>query len=380
MQKGVVVTPVISQQYAVETEAYAQDVLYELLTKYFQKTVIKTLPETVMQTLREQANNIQKITADTGLTETQYLQCMQFLETNIEEYTDALARLEQGNSTEGDFETLKYAYTHLLSKIGSDALGEIVYSLCVYRYDYAYETCMERYEEYGYTYLKIEAETFAQDKKTLQEEVGQENFISVMQMVCLLSDLFVGRAFEEGQLASFTDHEILALLQEPSFSSVTISEAGWELLLKYLQIMVPSQSYFGKLFAKACENGDVVLLSTKMDSVLTLLSAVQKHLTVEQAALFKQNKTGQALSSIVASFGEVEWMLFDEIATLELKNEDYEAIAESFYGESYKNYSSTVKISSLDDLKNAAGTDGFLEVLKGYVAGISPAISYGVRL
>ena len=377
VQNGLVVTPSIREPYSTETEEYAQEVLYDLLAQYFRKTVMQILPETIMQKLRAQAVNIQKITADASLPEAQYVQCMQFLESHVDEYTDALSRLEKGERVEGDFETLKQAYTNLVSKMGADALGATIYALCIYRYDYEYETCMERYEKYGYAYLKADAEALAQDKKILQEEVGQDNFASVMQMGCLLSNLFFGGAFEEGRLASFTDHEILALLQEPSFSSIKISEKGWELLLSYLQITLPSESYFGKLFLKACENGDIYVFSMQMENFLKLLSSIQKELTIEQTVYLKENKTKKVISSIFASFGAEEWGLFEEITTLDLHKADYEEIAESLYGEGYQNYRDKVNTSSLDDLKNMAGTDDFLEGFKGYVAKISPAIAYG---
>lgn len=380
VQNGVIVTPSVILPYSVETNEYAEGVIFDMLERYFQKTVTSNLPEASIQTLKTQAKNIQKITADTLLTEEQYLECIRFLEENSERYVDALARVEKGTSEEEDFDVLKHAYTNLASKMGSGILGAILYELCLYRYDYEYEKAMERFEKYGYAYLKADAEAFAADKATLQEEVGEENFISVMQMACFLSDLFFGGAFEAGQVASFSDHEILALLQEPSFDSVTVSSEGWELLLEYFASFAPTESYAGKLFVKASENGDFAHLSMQMGEMLKLLSAVQDNLTVEQASLLRQNEREKVLSSVFAGFGDAEWSLFETLTATELKKADYETIAGEVYGEAFEAYRKAVTVSSLSELKATAGTDGFSKALEGYLAGISPAFSYGLTL
>lgn len=380
VQTGVVVTPTLSQPYSLQTEEYAQRVIYRVLKRFFQKTVMENLPDATIEKLRTQAENIQKITANAPISEGNYLSCMQVLESNAESYTDALARVEKGETLEGDIQIFKQAYAELASKMGAETLGAVTYRLCLYRYDYEYETSMQRYEKYGYTYLKVEAEAFAKEKAILQEEVGERNFTSVMQTLCLFSDLFVGGAFEQGQLASFSDQEILALLQAPNLSSIQMNESGWELLLSYLNAFFASTSYEGKLFAKAVENGDCKVLAAQMDNVFKFLSAVQENLTVEQAAWIRQKERELVVSSIFGGLSESEWALFEQITSMQLKKEEYQTIAEKVYGEAFEVYVSSLTNVSLDEVKAVAGTENFFQILKNYLAGICPAISYRFTL
>ena len=201
-----------------------------------------------------------------------------------------------------------------------------------------------------------------------------------MQMTSFISEVFFGEAFENGQVTDFSDQEILLMLKQPDFLSITISEEGWNLLLSYPNEMLPSDAYVGALYSKANENGDIKGLSAQMDNVLKLFSAIQKACTVEEVASLRINEYKRAISSIFAKFSNEEWSLFESITSIEIKKEDYVQIAKAFYGEQFDVYSSNVQTVSLEELKNAAGSAEFFEKLTGYVAAICPAFSYGVTL
>lgn len=380
VQEGILIIPQGSQAYSKQTEEYAQNVIYEILEGFFQKTVISSLPQATINKLKTESKKLQELTSKAGLSETQYKNVMLFLEENTESYVGALARLYEKKSEASDYQLLKGAYTELASKIGAELLGEIFYELAVYRCEYIYDEKMSDYKNHGYGYSKQDAEKAEREKRTLQEEIGKENFVSVIQMGCFLSELVFGGAFEGGQTESFSDLEILLILKQPSFNSITVKEDGWPLLFEYMAEIFPAELYATKLYEKFIENGDAKRFAAQMQNVVVLFTNIQNKLTIEQAAFLRKNEKNKAISSLFANFEEEEWALFERITSVALTKDDYLTVAREFYGDSFDAYCSNLKIPSLAELKNAVGRDDFSEKLLEYIAGISPAFSYGVTL
>ena len=59
--------------------------------------------------------------------------------------------------------------------------------------------------------------------------------------------------------------------------------------------------------------------------------------------------------------------------------DEYVKIAKEYYGSDFEEYLQSMQGASIDELKQACGTDSFNQTLKEYIFGICPAFSYNMN-
>jgi hypothetical protein len=144
---------------------------------------------------------------------------------------DEVLAYKENGFTEDGLTSTKTLYLDLSSLVGVECLGGALYDVCIYLYQYKYDECMERYQKYGYAYLKRDAENYQIEHDALKNGIGKANFTTVMKCGFAFADLMLGEGLQTAQIATFTDAEILTFIQHLGLSSLTISEDGWRLIL-----------------------------------------------------------------------------------------------------------------------------------------------------
>ena len=116
-----------------------------------------------------------------------------------------------------------------------------------------------------------------------------------------------------------------------------------------------------------------------MGSLKALLLSARGGLTDGDIALLRGGDNEQTLRNVFSRFGSEEWELFSTLSSLELKYGEYEQIFAEAYGEDFEGYvDSLTDTVSLSELKASVGEADFLKKMEGYLAGISPALSYRI--
>ena len=293
----------------------------------------------------------------------------------VEENTDVI--LSCLSEPTADMAQIKALYRALSAPTDADYVGDTVYHILSYAYDYKYRECMERYEAYGYAFLLEDAERFLAEKTVLEVEVGKEGFADATKSFFFFAELFESGIAEAGMLDSFTDEELLVLLKNIDLGMQGITPAGDELLLSY----IPSSAegdYFSRLLHAAKENGDTALWASKMGDALRLFSLCLEKTAAEDCRYVREGDAVGLIGSVMEKFDGEDWALFAAVTAVELHNADYDKIAAEMFGEAYTAYIADVEVCTLERLRQSAGGEDFAKALKGYVAGICPALVYGM--
>lgn len=367
-------TIVISQEknHSKQTEEYAESVILSILKYAVQKKTGVTPNDVMVEKLTERAISVQAIMASTPIHEDVYKEFMACIKVHGNSVVDAVLDYD-----ESDFSAIKEAYLDLTSVVGSDYLGGVLYDLLEYTYQYKYEQAMLDYEEYGYSFLLLDAKRYQLEQAILKSDVGKTNFTIALKNAFAFADLFLSKGVQSEQLSAFTDTEILLFIKSLDISSLTITDAGWQLLLSYA---IPSDGdvYASKLLALMKQH-DLSELASGLNKCVKLLSNSVIRWNEYDASLLRNGDFYALMQSSFKRFDNEDWKLFESITTCEFEREHYEALAMETYGEAYVQYKQNLAVFTLDDLKTAVNEENFYEVLRGYVAGISPAFSYGME-
>ena len=140
-----------------------------------------------------------------------------------------------------------------------------------------------------------------------------------------------------------------------------------------------STAYIEELLYEANFNGDGERFSAVIDELIVLLSSVKDSLTAGDVKMLREGDRRGAISNIFSRFGDEEFAVIEKAALAIEKKASYDKVATKIYGESYTAYKKAGKTSTLTELRAAVGTDGFYDTLEGYIFGISPAFSYGMK-
>ena len=160
-----------------------------------------------------------------------------------------------------------------------------------------------------------------------------------------------------------------------------MSDSGWSLVLS---LFAPKSNtkdtpYVQKLLYTMNNEGDTASIATIMNDFMSLFSFVQKSLGTNDVHLLRSGARDEVLDLAFGKFGENEWALFESITTLKISSSKYESQARRVFGDDFTSYKNTVKTNTLAELRAAVGTDNFYKTLEGYIAGITPAFSYGMN-
>lgn len=364
------------ESYSNETIEYAKRVIFDLLTHYSQKSGVDKEIKLFLSELRRTqiSEKIQKATITGTISEDKYLTFISILENRGKGVIDSLVDGVEDN------ENLTAFYTELINAVGINYVGKTLYNSVLCLYDFFYDKFMYEYEKYGdkYGYLKADAEKVIEEKNTFIEHIGEERFTNLIKSAVLIPNLVLGGVDELGKMENFTDEEIIAFLSYIDFSSLEMTDKAWNIVFSLFLQGNENGSYIEKIIYNA-KDKDIDNIVTIMNECVYILAFIQRNIDNKDVELLREGKSEEVLSRAFEKFGDEEWSRFEKIGSVDLSFEEYEKIAESEFGSGFTQYKDQVTIYTVDQVKEAAGKDNFYEVLKGYIAGISPAFSYGMN-
>lgn len=353
-----------------ETMADTEKIIYDLLEHYTKTNVSSNITENTENKLRDLSAQLTEVVASTITSD---LKCARF---NAILTENGISLIDDLKSPTGDLQSLRKLYSEISTLMGAEGFGLLAYNITLFTYDYNYQETMRKYEKYGYTYLLEDAELIKANKEIMTGEIGEENFTSFVSSVFVFSELLLGEGFEAEGLSAFTDSEILIMISRLDLS-LEISDAGWTFLLSSVSPYLNSGAV--KSLATAMEkNGDMESLASVMNDFMALICSVQASLDTEDIALLRSGDGAAALNRIFSKFDEIQWARFDKICSISLALEQYDSIMLEYYGQMYADHLDSLEVVSLEMLRASVGSDKFYESLKGYLAGVMPAIPFGM--
>lgn len=363
--------------YSDSAKATALSVISEMLDMYCEKLG----KEPNAQKLASDANALLDISTSYQIPEESYLSCFEVLLDCSDKITDTVKALSEGNISKEALSELLDIYILLSEETTAEYQGEVFFGLCLFAYDQTYNEKMELYESTGGVHHKILAEQVLSGKEIFQSDIGSKNLSQLMHLSYFFQKLFTSGALSEEKLLGFTDAEILIFIKYLDFSQIDIGKAGIMLLCDYYSdvLIAKDTTYLDEIIYEANYNGDIESFASVFDEIISLLSRVQSNLTASDIGMLRSENYEGFISSVFAEFSDEEWELFEEITTINISSGRYNIIAESFFGEEFSEYKNSGIAKNLDELKAAVGSEEFYNALEGYIFGISPAFSYGMR-
>ena len=375
-QSGIVISP--ETEYEGAAKLCARSTFYELLAYYTKQTTgVKTLPNSTQARLTSVAQNMATITEQNPIDEMIFVEAMTILSTQGPGVIDEL--ILYSATRVRNFPKTRALYLSLASILDSDAIIDTCYQLLLYGYDYRYRDAMAKYEQYGYAQHKEEAETLKREHTVLSKQIGQEGFKTVFLHSLVFSDLFFADALTSDELTAFTDAEILLFLKSLELSETQIQAGGWELILEKLLPERVVNTYASRLGAELLSTGDYKNLAAVMNDLTALFTTVSERLTEIEIALLRSGDRAGAMRAILQKFTDDDFARLSRIAAISLNKDAYHAIALQTYGAKYSAYARDIQPIGITELRESLGTPTFYESLEKYIAGISPAFSYGMR-
>lgn len=377
VKEGITIEPNTAEEYSKTLTDYAYSTVYGFMEQYYKVTVAEKVPDKTKSDFSAYATEIQQVTAKQNLTKNQYYTLFETLNNNLQNCVSALSKISKGTQSSQDLLSLKGVFTKLTAIVGADVMGAVLYDLSLFYYGFNENKYRADYDKYGFQYLLDDANLMAENKRILSQVVGKNNYVPATKLLYFLGGLFLGGAKNDA-LSSFSASEIALLTSSPDFSNIQTTAEGWNFLLERAGQFIPSTSFESKLFNLANENGDLFKLAEKMQVLLSLISSIQSNVDDYQCEKLKNGDRFSFISIAMQKFSDKDWLSFENVMALQLKNEEYSQIATQQFGQEYLEFLDNTAIYSLQQLKSAVGSEQFSSVLKGYLAGIFPALYYGV--
>ena len=350
-----------------------------LAVRYLKRTLgVETLPEATVKEMATVSEALCDTVIGIGISDSQVVGIAEALSTYGAAAIDCVADIRLGTYN-GSYEGVTEIYLALSELVGSDVIGEAIYEVLLYSYEYRYEKNMKRYETYGYEYLLMEANQLLLEKGILEDDVGADNFTVLMKLVLMAAELVSGGALDEGRMAGFSNEELLLFIQHVKVSDISLGGAGWELILTLLAPdTAPSAdaAFSQHLLFVMGEAGDLGRLAASVAVIMPILSTAQMSLTAEDVSAMREGRGGDALVAALSRLSEDEWQRLDGALGADFDKDALYSAAYSYYGEDFATYAAGVTVYTLDELLAVLNTETFYEGLEGYIAGISPALSY----
>lgn len=368
-QKGIIISE--ETEYSDASLARAEEVIYDLLEHYLKQSTTAEIPAATLEKIKGVSADLAAVLDDVPLSEERFSDLLDLFAAHGKGAVDELC----GKATEkGELRSL---YLESCYIAGQDYVGKSLYRILVYSLDYQYEKRMNEYEKYGFSYLLDEAKSVEEDKEILCSEVGENNFVSFVRGVVSVCSLWLGDGFNSETSVNFTDEEILVFISKIDLS-LELSNNGWSVLLRRLAPLLSGYDEIG-FVAAAQKNGDLEKISAVMNSVSNLLCFLQASVGLDEVKYLREGSVDGIIEKAFSLFDDSEWQSFAEITSVDLKYEDYEKKCLEKYGDDFEIYRETLLTVTLDELKSSVGKDDFYKSLEGYLGGISPALSYGMR-
>ena len=364
VQHGIDIAPAPAPVYPEESAERLENGIYRLMcAAALKENGMTSLPQATAENLAGYAASATRAVLNEG-----------FSAADAARLADIVCSLaDEGGLPDATPAELIRVYGRLASAIGFEDTGRLCYTFALCYYDICRERDLKRYEEYGYPYLLERAQQLAEEKAAMETLVGRDNFAAALRAACALGVLAAVPAGDEGA-DMLTDGEILSLIQAQSFTSIRLTDDGWLTLLSFARRLADG-SYAGELMNIAFERGDADVMAADMNELAELLQTVQSRMTAEQAAMLREGDADALLSSVFAAFGEGEWRTFYALCAY-FSAAEYDEAAQDRFGQEYADFKAGLPSVSAGELESAAGERGFIELLKGYAAGIAPAAAF----
>ncbi|MBR2343947.1 MAG: hypothetical protein IKA64_06825 [Clostridia bacterium] len=363
--------------YSAATAARATDTVYSLLLHYARGSSVQSLPEATLISLRARADGIYAAVAERPTDERAFLRIIDALDALGEAAIDELLAHRAGEG--GSLDTLRSLYYTLSSEVGSDYIGGLIYRLGLYSYDYNYDKKLADYGKYGYAYLLEDANKIDEERAVFKNEIGEDSFILTVRLGLILAEAASGGSLGAEALQSFSEAEIATFVHALSPRPLTLSDKAWELVLSLiLPKDAPSEDarLSAKLLYEFGISPDRERLAGELNSLVSLISDIAEGFTEESASLLREGERRELFFRLIASQDEAWRCRFEELFGSLREGERYTAIAEADLGEEFNDYRDSVTVYTAEELFLSVSADEFYERLEGYIAGISPAISF----
>ena len=125
--------------------------------------------------------------------------------------------------------------------------------------------------------------------------------------------------------------------------------------------------------------GDIADVAAVMNDLVGLMTFIKQNIDGIDVGLLRAGRRGDFLSRAFGKFTDDEWAKFESITTLDLSTSKYELQARRVFGTAFIEYKNGVQVKTLAELRAAVGQEDFYKTLEGYMAGITPAFSYGMN-
>lgn len=371
VKEGIDVIDGGEKEYSEKSIALAEESIFE---------VLNSISDADEQTLLLDSELLAKSSRGVYIPEEDYVS---FFET-VRERSNLIASVFSGKY-EG--EELMLLYSDLCGCASSDFVGNLAFCIARYAYSTRYREQMALYESKGenkdrYQYILVAAEGVLEKQRVLTEEIGVGNFVSVMELGFFLRGLLVSDAFAEGRLSGFNNEELRILFSKVDFSDIRMSKAGYLQSFEYMGIILSAEDgsgYCSELVKSMIYNGDGEELAEIMDEIILLTSTVKSGLTAEDVGYVREKEYRKLCASVFERFSGREYEILGKISTINYNNDSYDRIGAEYYGDAYEEYRKNGVSADLDELRASVGTDDFYTKLEGFVFGMSPAFSFGMK-
>jgi hypothetical protein len=357
--------------FSAQTETAAKETFYSILKGAYSKGGAGNISSSKDLELRTLSEKIYAISSEQGISERQYKELLYDIEQNEESFISVF--------TGGGQDAYRTVYRTLALSANANYAGRTLYRLIIFALDYEYEAEMERYEKYGYSYLLTEANAIKEKRDKLSETIGEDNFSAVARIGITASELFFGGAFDGGILSGFSSREILVLLRRIDIDGISLDTEGYEFLIS---LAVPQSNdaeseISDRILYTAKENSHIASAAKSAEEFMNLLLLLQSSLTEADAALIKNAQWEALITSLFSHLDDEGWQSFERAVSGGVDFSPYETLFSEHYGQDFADYSDMGWESfDIDTLRTSVGEADFLEKLEGYLAGISPVLSY----
>ncbi len=378
VQEGIVFEN--EKPHDAEVGEYARGVIYEILLGIEEAKSSRPINEAQKEKLKADAYNLWEKSIAKPTPQYEYTEYIKLLDENAQEIISGIsAALDGGGAA---LSSLRQIYFEISARVGADYVSEQLFYAWRYSFESNYEKHMSRYENGEGGYHKALANEYAAKIDVLDNEIGSDSFGALLRAVCFIQGIFCDGEIDKNMLESFSDGEIAEIAKHIDFSDIKIGSGGYKLFADFYSdtlILKEETTIFDEILYAANYNGDIDGLAAAADDAILLFSSILARLEADDIGLLREGDYEGFVERIFSRFSEEDKLLFKNATTYNLVKSDYERIASDFFGEGFAQYKNSLEAASLDELFASVGTPDFYNTLEGYIFGISPAFSYGMR-
>ena len=258
-------------------EASAYEAILPIITAYYEDTGERLSAEE----LSRKAERVAKITLSDKIGPTDHRLFIEAVKERAEELAPVLCGEEII-----DHRSLGEIYIELTKNVSAEYVGEILYELTIFSYDEK----IEKHLLVGDSVNNVLAARLTSEKATIENEVGEKNFSSIVSVVFIFRALFAGGE-ESGELFErFSEAELLILLKEIDLEEIKIGTAGYKILADYYckSNAFEETSYAEELLYWANDNGDLMKLLENAEDFWRLVSKIKNSMTKDDVISLKR--------------------------------------------------------------------------------------------